>query len=380
MAAALPLDSEVLLARLKRARVDAGISQEEAAAALGVARTTLAAIEGGQRRLRAEELLELGRIYDEPLDALLRANPSPRSLAAQFRTAAGRWPEQEDLQASAARLQRLAEDYVELESLTGAPLRVRHPPAHDARDVDHAEWLAEGERGRLGLGDGPLPHLREILENDVGLRIFSLDLPSRVAGLFGYDDVLGACIAMNARQRWERQRWSLAHEYAHFLTRREEVEITVLLAEYRRVPAAERYADTFARHFLLPTGGVLRRFQAAASDADGITPALLLEQSDWWGVSFQAFVLRLESLRLVRVGTFERLSSRGFKVDEGRAALNLPDRPPDVRLLPRRYRLLAVQAFNEGDLSEGRLARFLRVDRLAAREAIAELHQPIDES
>jgi Zn-dependent peptidase ImmA (M78 family)/DNA-binding XRE family transcriptional regulator len=374
MSAALELDSPILLERLRRAREDRGLSQEAAARHLDISRTTLVAIEAGERALRPNELLNLADLYEEPLDSLLRQSPPPRQLAAQFRTAAGKQPEQHELQPAAAELQRLSEDYLELEQLTRTSLPSQYPPAQDVRrDGERAaEWLAESERGRLSLGDGPLPHLREVLENDIGMRIFAIPLPSRVGGLFAFDGDLGACVAMNAKQRWERQRWSLAHEYAHFLTRRDRAEITIVLSEYQRIPAAERFADGFARHFLLPTNGVRRRWESAVADSGGPTAGLLLQQSDWWGVSFQAFVTRLEGLRLIRPGTYRSFTSRGFAVDEGRAILELPQREADSRLLPRRYRLLAVTAFAEGCISEERLARFLREDRLAARGAVAE--------
>ena len=56
-AQSLPLDSPVLLARLRRAREDQGLSQGSVAEELGVARTTIVAIEQGERQLRPEELL-----------------------------------------------------------------------------------------------------------------------------------------------------------------------------------------------------------------------------------------------------------------------------------------------------------------------------------
>ena len=375
MSASLELNSPVLLHRLRRAREGCGLSQEEVAENLNMSRTTVVAIEAGERVLRPTELIDLAELYDEPLDSLLRKSSPPRDLAAQFRTAAGKQPEHDQLRRAAMELQRLSEDYLELERLTGANLPDRYPPPQDlAKDGDRAaEWLAESERRRLSLGDGPLPHIREILESDVGLRIFAINLPSRVGGLFAFDDDLGACVAMNANQRWERQRWSLAHEYAHFLTRRNRAEITIVLSEYRRVPATERFADDFARYFLLPTNGIRRRWESAVASHSPATASLLLEHADWWGVSFQAFVLRLEGLKLIRPGTHQSFMSRGFAVDEGRAMLELRPREADSRLLPRRYRLLAVMAFAEGMISEERLARFLHEDRLAARTAVAEL-------
>ena len=373
MTPALSLNDPVLLERLRRAREDRGLSQGEVAERIDVARTTVVAIEAGERMLRAEELLELADIYDEPLDSLLRESPAPRQLAAQFRTAVGSWPEQTQLREAAAELQRLSEDYLELEKMTGAPLSTHYPAVAEADRLGEAaaKRLAEDERGRLNLGDGPLPHLREALENDVGLRIFAIELPAKVGGLFGFDAELGACIAMNANQRWERQRWSLAHEYAHFLTDREKAEITRELGEYKRVPSAERFADSFARHFLLPADGLTRRWESAAAKAGGATAGLILQQADFWGVSFHAFVLRLEGLKLVKPGTYRSFSNRGFAVDEGRRLLELPPRPADNRLLPRRYRLLALSAFSDGLISEERLSRFLRVDRLGVRDLLA---------
>ena len=45
--------------RLKDARAEAGKTQDQAAQYLGVARTTITAIEKGERRLRSGELLQL---------------------------------------------------------------------------------------------------------------------------------------------------------------------------------------------------------------------------------------------------------------------------------------------------------------------------------
>jgi Zn-dependent peptidase ImmA (M78 family) len=62
--------------------------------------------------------------------------------------------------------------------------------------------------------------LRDILEQTIGLRIFYLAMPSKYSGLYSYNDQLGGCIAINANHPEERQRWSLAHEYLHFLAHR----------------------------------------------------------------------------------------------------------------------------------------------------------------
>ncbi len=371
----LDLNSAVLRARLRGARVDAGISQQEAANRLGVARTTVIAIENGQRRLRAEELLALTKIYGQRLEVMLREAPVARSLAAQFRLADNRVAEDEQLRAATQELQALVEDYVALERTLGVTLPTHHPIARPVPtgDLEQAAALLAGEeRRRLGVGDGPLPHLREVLETEVGMRVFAIAMPDRLGGLFAFDEELGACIAMNARHRWERQRWSLGHEYAHFLTRRDRPEVTVTLDHYRRVPASERFADHFARHLLLPADGLIRRWQAVSASSTP-TVASLVSQADWWGVSLQAFVLRLEQLRLVKGGTYDSLLLQGLSVDEARAMIGLPAREPDTEVVPRRMQALAITAYADGQLSEERLTATLRVDRLRARTLVGTL-------
>ena len=117
-------------------------------------------------------------------------------FAVQFRTAvagAGSPQEQKDLGQAVQEFQRLCEDYLYLENLNGASLRRNYPPQYQIRGIapeDAAEDVASSERNRLGLGDGPLLRLREVLENDVGVRVFSTELPSRVAGvLFLYGGI-----------------------------------------------------------------------------------------------------------------------------------------------------------------------------------------------
>ena len=88
-------------------------------------------------------------------------------------------------------------------------------------------------------------------------------------------------------------------------------------------------------------------------------------------------MLRLEELRLLPGGTWERLRDRGFKVREAQKQLGLSPHPRDERGLPLRYQYLAVRAYEEERLTEGELARLLRVNRVAARRLIQELTQSL---
>lgn len=60
-----------LLERLRQARQEAGMSQEEAAASLGVYQKYISKVETGERRLDPIELLDFAALYGKPLDFFL---------------------------------------------------------------------------------------------------------------------------------------------------------------------------------------------------------------------------------------------------------------------------------------------------------------------
>ncbi|MDP9363046.1 MAG: helix-turn-helix domain-containing protein [Chloroflexota bacterium] len=367
--------------RLAEARRARRLTQQQAAEELGVARTTITAMEKGERRPRPAELLRLAQLYGRRVGDLVRPGPpaGEPSFVVQFR--ATRAPvadtTDEERDADIRRFQELCRDYVELERLVGAPLPRRYPDPYDVSGTSPeraAEEVASSERNRLGLGDGPIGDPWTLLETDVGLRIFAPPFEGRrIAGMFVYTEEYGGCIAVNGDHPEERRRWTLVHDYAHFLTDRHRPDIAVLQG-YRRVPEAERFADAFARFFLLPTSGLTRRFQAMRRAKNGpVTPADLLALSHLFGVSVQAMVWRLEELRLLPAGTWDKLHALGFKPAQARELAGLPPMEPARGALPLRYELLAVQAYDQGLLSEGELARYLRTDRVGARRRVEEL-------
>ena len=72
-------------ARLRVARETAGLTQADAASSIDIARTTLVAIEKGQRRIRADELQKLARRYRTSVNALLRHESVSIDLVPRFR-------------------------------------------------------------------------------------------------------------------------------------------------------------------------------------------------------------------------------------------------------------------------------------------------------
>jgi Zn-dependent peptidase ImmA (M78 family) len=343
-------------------------------------------MEKGSREVQPEQLISLARLYGRPVSQLLRPTSPPVAIGARFRAALASASETENLPGLIARLEELADNYLDLLRRAVAEPPGQYPPV---RRIDHldpaqaAEDLAVEERNRLGLGDGPLRLLREVLEVDVGLRIFIESLPSRVAGLFVFVESLGGCVALNANHPLERRRWTLAHEYAHFLVSRDRAEVT-FVGHRRQPPETERFADAYAANFLMPRSGLSRRFnELKRSKAGDFTPAMLVQLAHSYQVSVQALTLRLEDLRLLRAGTWDRLRDHNFQPRAAARALGLEaEEEQTADALPFHYRLLATQLYADGEITEPQLAGYLGTDIVGARriyQLLTETHDISDE-
>lgn len=372
------IDPKVLGTRLQNARKARGMTQQAVADEMGMARTTLVAIEKGERRVTPNELIQLAGIYGRPVSDFVSRKVVTVGFVPQFRA---EWhddfEENEGLEKAGNELERLAEDYVELERMCGLPMTKAYPPIYEtsgSTPEQAAEEIAAAERNRLGIGDGPISNLRDRLETDVGLRIFYFPMPPKVSGVFAYNDVLGGCVGLNSNHPHDRRNWSLAHEYGHFLTNRYRAEIT-FLSERKRQSASERLADSFAENFLMPASGINRRFtELHRSNQSGqITLAQLCTLADLYQASVQALIIRLEKLRRLPSGTWDRLEQEGFKPRRAQQLLDLNAGAKEESLLPRRYLNLAVMAYEKEMLSEGQLARLLRSDRVSARVLVEEM-------
>jgi Zn-dependent peptidase ImmA (M78 family)/DNA-binding XRE family transcriptional regulator len=373
------LDMRKLGRELQLARTKSGLTQADVAQMLDVARTTITAIEKGERRIKPDELIKLVRAYGRQVNDFVRQRPPIEPFQVQFRGPFLR-SENEDKEISTYidQLEDLSRDYFELEQITNSPLVRKYPNEYsiDGIRVDlAAEDVANQERKRLGLGDGPIPILREVLEQDVGLRIFYLAIkPSKYSAMYLYDHDLGGCIGVNLLHPEERRRWSLAHDYGHFLANRYKPTMFVI-NNYQRVPQSEQFADYFAAYFLMPTSGLTMRFNDIRKTKEKIVVADLCTLAHYYGVSVEALTLRLEELKLIPTGVWERLQQGDFKVREAQAQLGLGKIPSQDDQLPIRYQNLAVLAFEQGLITEGQFSHYLRVDRLSARNVAENLRR-----
>lgn len=374
------VDPRVLGQRLADARKAKAATQEEIANALGCSRPTYIAIEKGERKVRAEEVLRLAKLLKCTVSELVRPGKAIAEFSPHLRAATARAgvENSDELRAAIESFQKLAEDYFRLEQLVEAPLRRRYGTeiklGSRVDPLHLAESAAAQERQRLGLGDQPLINLRLLLESEVGARVFFWPLPSHVSGMYAYSDDLGICIMVNQRHPEVRRRASLAHEYGHSFVDRYSPGVDY--TEHRgKKPANERFAEAFAMAFLMPTNAVQQNFYETLNSRGDFQVADLVRMSHYFWVSLEAMAIRLESLALLKKGTWRVLSEDRFSRSEAASALGLDDRNAQSQRLPERYIGLAVLAYDGGQTTERELAHYLRCTPIEARRIVAEHKQ-----
>jgi Zn-dependent peptidase ImmA (M78 family)/transcriptional regulator with XRE-family HTH domain len=370
MAMELKVRPEVLGARLRGARSLAKLTQDSAAQQLGMARTTIVAIEGGRRLVTLDELRGFAELYGVRESELLSDGRQSLDMELKFRSA----PTSGDADCTIVEglLNRLAAASVELESMLSQPLmRPDLPLIAIGRSQSlgqQAEDVALSLRQRLGIGLGPIPDLVSFIELDMGIRVFERSLPSKVSGAFAYDDEVGGFILVNTRHPLQRRRITIAHELCHALLRR--AGLVVHLEDEVSNSREERFCDAFSRSFLMPAVTVRKKAAELLELASHFSVRELLSMSIYFHVSIEAMTRRLEDIGLLPSGTFDSLKEKGLSgahLEAVRKELEAPEEPS--RFTPRTM-VLAAAAFDRGLLSEQQIARKLQLDLLTVRELL----------
>ncbi len=153
------IDPRTLGLRIAEARKARGKTQKEVADHIECSRPTYIAIEKGERQASAEEITKIASYLGRKVHELVRSGEPIVELQPHLRAVAGKLKEKDEqlLLAGIDELQRLAEDYRELEQLMNAPLQFNYPSTIDLNNrVDPHNWAESAsiqERQRLGLGD-----------------------------------------------------------------------------------------------------------------------------------------------------------------------------------------------------------------------------------
>jgi Zn-dependent peptidase ImmA (M78 family)/DNA-binding XRE family transcriptional regulator len=361
--------------RLRTARDSARVTQAAAAGALDVARTTLVAIEQGQRRVKLDELLKLAKLYGTSLNALLRMEAVHVDLKPQFRQAGDSGDAEID--DAVDLMTRLVKAEVELENLLGVQRARNYPPERPLRPGDvvlQAEQDAARLRHWLGLGIAPAKDLPSLLELDLGIRVYVRRLAPKISGLYAYDEAVGACIVLNASHRRSRRTQSAAHELGHFVATRRAAD--AFQDEAPDAAREEKYANAFGRAFLTPPEAVQAAFKDVTAGASQLSRRHVILLAHMFDVSREAMVRRLEELGLLKPGSWDWFEANGGITDEQARQVLGEERELDPaktdadQPISLRLALLASQAWRRDLLSEAQLARLLLIDRIEVRKLI----------
>ena len=359
--------------RLRLARGAKKLKQAEVAEQLNIARTTLVAIEQGQRKARIDEVRQLAKLYGVSINELLREEAIHADLTPKFRKL---FSNQDDAAEAAAKLlSDLARAEAELENILVVKRQRNYPPERPILPGDvraQAEHDAAELRQWLGLGFNPVTDIITLLELELGVRVYIRKFDGRISGLFIYDDALGACMLLNAKHPKERRTQTAAHEMAHLISTRRQAEL--LKEQNNENSREERYATVFARAFLTPARAVMQKFKEVTAGSEKLTRRHVIILAHYFAVSREAIVRRLEELGLTKAGTWDWFESYGGITDDQArqvlgdlAGVDTPkaeaEQPTTLRLT-----LLAEEAFRRGLMSEGQLARMLHLDRIEVRK------------
>ena len=363
--------------RLAEARKTRAITQEVAAEHIGVSRPTFIAMEKGERAAKPAEIIKLAALYGHPVHHFVRTMEPLTDFQPHFRAAMEKVKpaETEQLKLAIGEFKQFVENYLDLERRMKAPMRMNYPQPVELNPrvnvSELAEDVANRERQRLGLGDQPISNIRSLLESDVGVRIFFTRLPRMFAGLYIFVDGLGGCMLINSVHPAEKQRASISHEYAHLIVDRYTAGIDYL-TNFGRKPANERFAESFAMSFLMPASSVRFRFNEIVNATGNFQVGDLVKLKHRYFVSMEAMALRLESLSLLKPGTWELQKEKGLPIREAEKKLGLVTEAKPEPAYPDRYKFLAVHAYERGELSEKELANYLRCDVWEARRVVQE--------
>jgi Zn-dependent peptidase ImmA (M78 family)/DNA-binding XRE family transcriptional regulator len=336
--------NELIHRRLKTAREKAGLTQAELSAKLGFKdRQTLAAIEAGQRKISAEELLRAIKVLALDLDFFTDSfrlagegrfswrtqKDASNNLLKGFEEKAGRW---------IATWRRLGE-------LQGAKPSALQPALalSERSSFEQAQAAAESLVEEWKLGDVPAAALEAAIRK-LGTLVLYVDAPPSISG--AACQVPGAnAILINRKEPEGRRHYDLAHELFHLLTWEqmppEHTETdTPRGTKAKRI---EQLADNFAAAMLMPERVLLPRWQARGER----------EIHKWLNSTASDFLVTAKALkwRLINLGWLSK--SDLLKINDAKLTFN--GRPKDQQSLPGLFSAEFVKRLHTG-LAKGQLS------------------------
>ncbi|WP_431974943.1 helix-turn-helix domain-containing protein [Micromonospora haikouensis] len=275
--------------RVAEARAESGLTQAQLAAAVGMARSSLAKIETGARGVTALELVAIARELRRRVEWFVE--PGPPSIVSYRASRSGVATQVIDDE-----LDRLARD-VEFvvaevpELVDGQPGQQPLPTSMAAADV-----LAAKARSLLKLSARePVLELSRLVTG-IGLLPFALPLGEGAdAGTVLLR--VGGVSVVNGDLRVGRRRLALAHELGHYLIA--DPYTTDWRVASTEADALEARLDRFARALLLPEADLRERWAQWSAGGDETLRDVAVRAGSHYQVDMATLARRLGELELV---------------------------------------------------------------------------------
>ncbi len=381
--------------RLREAREEAGLTQQQVADWLGVRRPGVAEIEAGKRAVKSEELARLASLYGRSVSWLSGSEPAPsdRLSAALFRTTAAEADPvlRREVQLLGRRCALLhdAERGLTQGRANSLPAYVDDQALEDySHAVNHGRAIAYQERQRLGLGlVAPLSDAWGIVEG-AGLRVFPLQLGAQhpVDGIYAVVDDQRSCVGVNVDKWFFRQIFTVVHEYAHALMDRAVGSDVCNTADGWKSAHRSLYsnrelrANQFAAVFLVPREALAHyvqgigklRVDRSGPTAENLMALDVVRAQDYFGVSADMLLWRLVNERLITMADRHRLLA-DMQARGGVTAL-ARSLGYDWRLRAQpvlRAHEVALLAYGKGLLSLGELSEIFGLEKSEMLEKLA---------
>ena len=356
---------------LLRARENSRYTQQEVAAALGVSRAMISYWEAGTRIPNNRQISVLSQLYGVALANLLQGRLHEQTgvdlLGMMLRSSAmtaetGVAPGIEEFVSFLGR-------YSELAEMVSEPIRgMRQSPFIQREQMTSRNYVgrkAKEVRSYLRLGVGPLTDMDAICEM-LGITLYRAslgsDLEKAPSGAFLNHPDVGFAILVNLDMTPGRRRFTVAHELAHALFHSGEERFTISLGSSSR----ERFADSFAGEFMMPTDGVRRLMEELGMPPRIKEAADVIRIQRFFNVSWATATVRLRRMRVIDGDTYSHLRYEVSPLDMA-SSLGYAIKPEEIRQdpslwrvkrFPRPYVQMLRRAIDEKVMSASEAAEF----------------------
>jgi len=356
--------------KVREARDALGLTQHQLAEAVELSRDAILSIEGGTRKVKADELWRIARELERPFAYFLQSGGQQDLAVVAWRGGQTVTP---DVRRAELWLRRHFDDYQSLARILEVDVAPEVSAEVDLRTglvVDQARLAAQAERSRHKLDDQPVPDVAEHLEHCVRVPVFgrNIDDADFCGMLVISPDMDAAAMLVNGRLLASRRNFTMAHEYGHLVWKLKRSEPTADV--FYRCPEEteeEMFANAFAAQFLAPDDSI--REGAAQINVSSDHPDGIMRLAAGFGVSFQMMTYRLQNLGIL--GKQEAAAVRD------RTAPTLLPSFRSERLafheMSPRYWDFVLKAYLWGELDASRCAEMVDHGAAEFAEIVAEL-------